>query len=300
MSHPPVLDAPPAGKPIANAGQWYRDWQHQSHRRVFDVRAPLDARNLIRNFEAYNDVRLLRERIARDRTLRLRELGCATGEFYRYLRVRHPNVAYDGLDVSEPAVACAKEKYPDAACFVVDPAVPLAESVSRLGLAARPEIVYAKDVLQHQVRPLDFLAAAIEHAAEAVVLRCRTRDVGATEWDPERSCQYHYDGWMPYIVINLQELIGAMQAQAPAGEIVVYRHHMVLGGRHNRFVPRELYERRAGTAETAIGLLKQTTRPGTVTIQDRLDAQPRYTWDYALKHAAREAWRAMTIARASC
>ena len=289
--------APSTATTASDADRWYRDWQHEAHRRVFDVRAPLNARNLVRNFEAYNDVRLLRERVAPDRALTLRELGCATGEFFRYTRLRFPRITYEGLDVSKPAIACAREKYPAAACFVVDPAKPLADNAQRLGLAPQAEIVYAKDVLQHQVDPFGFLAAVIEHASEAAILRCRTRDIGATERDPERSCQYHYDGWMPYIVINLQELVEAIRAQVPMAEIAILRHHMVLGGQHNRFVPRELFESRSGTAETAIGIFKRTTQPGLVTVQDRADGRPRYTWDYAIKHAARQALHAFVAAR---
>lgn len=62
-------------------------------------------------------------------------------------------------------------------------------------------------------------------------MRCRTREVGPTENDPELSCQYHYGGWMPYIVTNLDELLQHVRGLAPQSEIVVYRNHMILGGK---------------------------------------------------------------------
>jgi FkbM family methyltransferase len=157
-----------------------------------------------------------------------------------------------------------------------------------LQIFGRPEIVYAKDVVQHQTDPLAFLSELLEIASEAVIVRCRTRDRGTTEWDPERSCQYHYGGWMPYIVINLHELIESIMARMPDGEVVVYRHHMVLGGQYNRFVPKELYLKETGTAETAVGIFKRTAQAGKVTVEDRIDRNPCYTWDYLLKHAARQ------------
>ncbi|MDP3722468.1 MAG: class I SAM-dependent methyltransferase [Candidatus Omnitrophota bacterium] len=277
---------------------WYDDWQHQRHAEAFDGRWQLDRRNLVRNQEGFNDVRLLNERVATDRPLDLLELGCATGEFYRYLRRRYPRARYCGLDVSGPAIARAKQKYPEGTFVVSDPAASVSATLRARGLPEHPQIVYAKDVIQHQAEPLAFLSELIRIAEEAVIVRCRTRDVGPTEWNPEHSCQYHYDGWMPFIVVNLQELIDAVMAEAPEAEVAVYRSHTVLGGRHSRFVPKELFVASTGTAETALGVFRRTAHPGRVTIVDRPDQNPRYTWDYALKHAARQAWDAVRLSRA--
>ncbi|MBI2495393.1 MAG: class I SAM-dependent methyltransferase [Candidatus Omnitrophica bacterium] len=277
--------------------QWYDDWQHQRHAEAFDGRWQLDRRNLIRNQEGFNDVRLLNERIDQDRSLQLLEVGCATGEFYRYLRSRYPYTRYYGLDVSGPAIARAKQKYAEGTFIMGEPAASISATLRLHGLPEHPHLVYAKDVIQHQTEPLAFLSELIRIAEETVIVRCRTRDVGHTEWDPERSCQYHYEGWMPFIVLNLQELIDAAMAEALRAEVVVYRSHIVLGGTHNRFVPKELFVASTGTAETALGVFKRTAHSGRVTIADRLDQNPRYTWDYVLKHAARQAWDALRVCR---
>jgi len=263
--------------------RWYADWQNPEHVERFDARSHLDARNLIRNYEAFNDVRLLKEWLDPSRSVDLLEVGCATGEFARYVRLRFPRLRYVGLDISTPAVARAKSKYPQTAFFVVDAARPLAESLNSLGVPESPAVIYSKDVVPHQVEPLAFLSGLIRQASEAVIVRCRTRDVGETERDPERSCQYHYGGWMPYIVLNLQELIGHLLAEASGSEVIVYRHHMILGGFNNRFLPKELYLEETGTAETAVGLFKRTARPGQVTIRDRSDEAFTGTWDYRIK-----------------
>lgn len=273
---------------------WYGDWQHRAHAESFDGRSRLDRRNLIRNQEGFNDVRLLNERLSRDRRCSLLEVGCATGEFSRYLRMRYPRVRYYGMDISRPAVALAKLKYPQAAFYVTDPAVSLGEALRASGIPEHPEFVYAKDVVPHQVRPFAFLSELIHVALEAVIVRCRTRDQGKSELDPERSCQYHYDGWMPYLVLNLQELIEHVTAEARGCEIVAYRSRIVLGGQHHRFVPKELFLPETGTAETALGLFKRTEHPGRVIVEDRPDQNPAYTWDYLLKHAARQALNAFT------
>ena len=83
----------------------------------------------------------------------------------------------------------------------------------------------------------------------------------------------------------------------PTSEIVIYRHHMVLGGQYNRFVPKELYYPDTGTAESAVGILKRTAQPGTVVIRDRVDQNPSFTWDYLLKHAVRQGLRAWQTVR---
>lgn len=225
-------------------------------------------------------------------------MGCATGEFYRYVRIKHPTVRYYGIDVSKPAVALAQAKYPEGAFFVTEPSMEIGDMLQALGIPAYPEIVYAKDVLQHQTKPLEFLSGLIRVASKAVIIRCRTRDVGTTEWDPDRSCQYHYSGWLPYIVINLQELLEHILREAPGCEVVVYRNHMILGGLHQRFVPKELYLEITGTAETAVGIFKLTKSPGKVVLENHLDGNPRYPWSYVLPHAVYQGWKAALSLRA--
>ncbi|MBI3321178.1 MAG: class I SAM-dependent methyltransferase [Candidatus Omnitrophica bacterium] len=270
----------------AEAGQWYDDWQHPVHAQAFDSRSSLSRTRLIQHYESFNDVRMLNGRLDPSRTMALVEVGCATAEFFRYLSMRHPQVRYYGLDVSETAIARAKAKYPKARVFTCHPHDELATlCTTTLGLAAAPEIVYAKDVMHHQTDPLGFVSRLLRAASEAVILRTRTRDVGATVTDPEQSCQYHYDGWMPYIIVNLYELVEYLQQQAPASEVLVYRHHMVLGGRENRFLPKACYLPATGTAETAIGIFRRTAHPGRVQVVDQRDMPFASPWRQRLKRS---------------
>jgi hypothetical protein len=79
--------------------------------------------------------------------------------------------------------------------------------VDRFG---RADVVFCRDVVLHQLDPYGFLSTLLDIAAKALVLRLRTRDVGATVLNAEISCQYHYDRhWVPYIVLNTDELIAA-------------------------------------------------------------------------------------------
>lgn len=274
---------------LLQGSAWYVDWQHDRHAGFSDFRRTLDAKNLVRNDEAFNDVRLLNERMHPSRAFTLVEVGCASGEFCRYLGIRYPNATYHGLDISEPAIARARSKYPQGSFHVSRPDAPLEVTLSELGLPAHPEVVYAKDVVHHQTRPLTFISQLLRVPSEMLIMRCRTRDVGATEEDPERSCQYHYSGWMPYIVSNLQELMEHIAREAPGSEVLVYRSHVILGGRYNRFLPKALYLEETGTAETAVGVLLRTDAPGRVQVKDRMDQNPAYTLAHRLRQYARRA-----------
>lgn len=279
------------GRPSVD--RWYADWQSRDHVSHFDYRHSLSATNLVRNYESLNDVRLLNERMDRSRALSLLEIGCATGEFYRYLRLTRPAARYVGIDVSRPAIARAQEKYPQATFLAVDSGARIADALAALGAPTTYDIVYTKDVVHHQTRPFEFVRELIELATGALVMRCRTRDLGPTELNPELSCQYHYGGWMPYIVLNLQELIDHVRRLAPGAEVVVYRHHMVLGGQMARFLPKECYLPETGTAETAVGVFLMTNQCGQVAVEDRVDRDPAYTLTFMLRRLVGRALRVL-------
>jgi len=268
---------------------WYQDWQHAMHGELFNRPAGHDPRNLLRHYESFNDVRLLNESLEPAMPLALAEIGCATGEFYRYVRLRHPAVRYYGFDISETAIRLATQKYPQARFAVTGPEVLLAESLRQAGLSALPEIVYAKDVVHHQTRPFAFMGELLANASQLLVMRLRTRDVGATVLDPEQSCQYHYAGWMPYIVMNLQEVVDAIRRAAPVADIVIHRHHVILGGHANRYLPKACYLKETGTAETAVAVRLRSASPGRVTIEDRTDGAPRYSFGHRLRRTVRDA-----------
>lgn len=269
-----------------NISKWCADWQNEDHASHFDVRTALDDSNLLRNYECFNDVLLLNERIDRSKSLTLLEVGCATGEFYRYLQVRYPKLKYYGIDISHPAITRAKEKYPEARFFVSDPEAKILNVFEDPGIPRHPEVVYTKDVVHHQTSPFEFVSELLQIASEALIMRVRTRDIGPTETNPEFSCQYHYKGWVPYIVMNLQDLLDRITDQVPGCEVVVYRNHVVLGGQYNRHLPEACSLKRTGTAETAIGVFLATAHPGKITVEDRRD-NPRYnTFKKWLRSAA--------------
>ena len=270
-----------------NGDQWYVDWQDAGHVRLFDFRSAFSDKNVVRSYESLNEVGLLCDRFkARGRRGSLLEVGCATGEFYRYLKLRFPSVQYRGVDISRPAIDRALEKYPQAGFFLT-PADADVSLINSAGMESKPDFVYSKDVVHHQTNPMEFLTRLVNAASDTLVLRCRTRDVGRTVDDPDQSCQYHYQGWMPYIVTHIDELVEHIQTIAPESEIVIRRNHMILGGLHNRYLPKECYLEETGTAETAVGVYLRTDNPGRVTIEDKSEVNPRYTVFHMMQEGLR-------------
>jgi SAM-dependent methyltransferase len=256
---------------------WYVDWQDSEHARHLDARSTLPSRSLIRNYESFSDVLLLNERLEALRNPTVLEVGCATGEFYRYLRLKTPRASYAGLDISRPAVSRARKKYPQGQFFVSDPAQSLPEVLKAHRLNPQWQVVYSKDVMHHQTDPFGFLAQLLGICSGSLILRTRTRDKGPTLLDPEQSCQYHYQGWMPFIVLNLDELIGQIQRHAPGSEIRMVRNRTILGGKENRFLPKDCYLPETGTAETSVGVFRDSSHGNRVRVIDRAETPARHS-----------------------
>ena len=97
----------------------------------------------------------------------------------------------------------------------------------------------------------------IDLAKEALFVRLRTRDVGDTEFNFNISRQLHWDKyWVPYIVLNVDELIDRIEENKNIKLLVIHRAYDVLGGYSQRLLPKELYFSSTGTAETSLFIQK--------------------------------------------
>lgn len=261
-------------------------WQDHTHARVFDEVSAYPDFLMRKRFESFNEVRLLRQHAGAVRGTKLFEIGCATGEFGRYAAKYLPQFEYTGFDISRPAIERAIAKYGNARYRLLEG--PIEEFTGRFGTAS---VLFCRDVVLHQLDPLGFVSSLMKIAAGALVLRLRTRDVGGTVFDAEISCQYHYDRhWVPYIVLNTAQLLDCICQDSRVADIVVSRRYEPLGGHNFRYLPKELYYKETGTAETAVVVLKrETPRSGNARISydDRPDG-PRYSLlDRAILRMAR-------------
>jgi len=225
--------------------KYYSAWKKAIHATSFDWGANLTVGERKKIYESFNEIRLLNEYADRISAGSFYEIGCATGELYRYLAPKHPKFRYSGFDISGPAIERAKEKFPHVEFTLVG------EDLGEVATVA-PTVLFARDVVLHQLDPFAFLRQLLSIPQEAIILRIRTRDKGATVLDPEVSCQWHYGEWVPYMVLNLDEVIAAVREVRPFAEMHIVKNVLQLGGHHNRFLPKECYMPETGTAETAL------------------------------------------------
>src|SRR3989338_1460307 len=177
-------------------------WQKSEHAQCFDAWSCLTQDELRKVYESFNEIKLFKKYEGEIKGTSIFEIGCATGEFYRYLKKRFPKFSYSGFDISKNAVLRAKKKYPKGEFFVCS-----SDLTNMAAPFGRPSIVFSRDVVHHQLKPYEFLNTLISLAQEVLILRIRTLDKGESILDSERSCQWHYGGWVPYLILNTDEVI---------------------------------------------------------------------------------------------
>lgn len=244
----------------------YQAWTRQQHAELFGGwnRYPLS--RLLQLCDQFNECQLFRSLIGATDCNTLSDVGCATGRFYRYFRELWPSLEYKGFDISEAAIDHARTVFPGGDFSTFDGHV---KSLTQIA----SDIVFCRDVVHHQTNPYEFLSDLYDVTRSYLILRVRTRDEGATVLDVDRSGQYTYGEWVPYIVLNTSELVDRVRSFRPApASITVWMHPIVLGGHTSRFLPKELYYPETGTAETAL-LIQKTDGSGkhdtVVTMETR-------------------------------
>jgi len=228
-------------------------WSNNEHAEVFDYLSKLPNFLVKYHFERYNEMKLLKQNIHKIKGNKLYEIGCATGELFRYYLNYIKRFNYLGFDISPPAIKQAHLKYPKDK-FILLTSSEIFNIKLNFGEA---NLVWSRDVVMHQSDPYQFIKFLIDLSSEAVIIRLRTRDVGQTVFDVENSCQLHWDkNWAPYIVLNTDELINQISSNKEVNQIFISRNYQVLGGHNYRYLPKELYFKHSKTAETAILILK--------------------------------------------
>ncbi len=99
----------PKGRGAVMRGSKYHEaWYEPRHAELFDGWSKLSSRRLRKVYESFNEIRLLIENQRSINGEEFVEVGCATGELYRYLRYYFPKLKYSGFDISQPATYRAK------------------------------------------------------------------------------------------------------------------------------------------------------------------------------------------------
>lgn len=256
----------------------------QEHTTAFGEWDGYSTAKLVKVCDQFNECQLFRTLVGREECRSLSDVGCATGRFYRFFHHVWPSLEHKGFDISEKAIEQAKKLHPKADFRVFDGRLKSAPGIES-------DIVVCRDVVHHQTNPCEFLSDLYDIARRHLILRIRTREVGATVFDVSQSCQYAYGHWVPYIVINTSEVIELVRSFKPApAKITLKRHPVVLGGKEGRFLPKELYYPETGTAEMAL-LIEKRARDGggdtLVTVETHPEVLRWERWRQCLKDLAR-------------
>lgn len=240
----------------------YGAWKKYQHVEHFDHRMFYPKYFLKKNFETFNEIRVLKGLKKRCDLFSLLDVGCATGGFSRYFRHQFPNLKYTGCDISEMAIARAHEKFPQERYFVLD------ETMSQL-TQERADIVFCRDVILHQPDPFLFLKRLCDIPSKYVLMRIRTRDVGGTVLDPERSCQLKYGQWAPYRILNCDDIVSFLREQSPSVfRLTFVKYYMPLGGQHWRYLPKDCYLEATKIAETALLIEKNDQNNESIDVKN--------------------------------
>jgi SAM-dependent methyltransferase len=278
-------DSHQQGETPEEGQQLLQAWQESEHADYLDARAGYNLRDLRVIYENFNEFRLFLDQrdnlIGRD----FLEIGCATGELYRYLQGYHSDFDYHGYDISRPGIERARKKYPSGQFDLCRPDVSdLIES------DITSSVVFARDVVLHQPEPFTYLSRLLSLSKEISILRLRTRDRGDTVLDAELSCQWHYNQWVPYFVLNIDELVETIARTVPTKRIILVKRYVQLGGWHRRFLPKECYYPETGTAETAVCIVRSDKTEGDpeIVVSEREDTElpPLPLWKRGLRHLA--------------
>lgn len=223
----------------------FESWLSEEHPVLFDSRAYFPFFSLSRVYNNFNEFKLFNRFVPKREKLTLLEVGCAAGELYRYFKYNYPRINYTGCDICKAGIERAKIKYPNGTFLATDTNLSQVKNVS-------PDYLFARDVVMHQVDPFGFLKLLCFMPKRGTILRLRTKDVGPSELDVEKSCQYYLGSWVPYIVLNCDEIVSYLKSLHKCSRIVLLKSYVTLGGFNYRYLPKDCYLESTGTAETAI------------------------------------------------
>ena len=233
-----------------NKIEYFKGWNTKKHLNYFNPWNGYSNSFFNFSFGSFYENKVILKLLNENNKFSVIDVGCASGYLLRYLKnnIKSFEISnYYGVDLSKAAIDFAKKKYgSDNFEFLKNEDL----KIEKDNLF---NIVYSRDTILHQTKPIKFTEKLIELSRNFVLLRLRTRDIGVTEYDINYSCQMHYDKfWMPYIVININELIDFFKKNIFVKKIHINKSYIVLGGQNYRFLPKDLYFTKSGTAETTI------------------------------------------------
>ncbi len=175
------------------------------------------------------------------------EIGIGAGNFYRFLKINKIKNNYTGGDISEFYVNLAN-KIHKSNNFI------LTSLDQSLNLEQKYDFVYSRNVALHQSNPYDFIDNIIKKTGSKLIIELRSRDIGDTNFDVNNSCQLVDGVWVPYIILNYEELKDFLLKKdfIKNSKITLNRQYMIFGGKNLRYLEKDLYYKKTKTANIII------------------------------------------------
>ena len=230
----------------------YKGWDTANHLETFGLWNRMTPYHFSKAYGCFEENRYILDAVASHHNSfnchpSILDVGCATGTLYKHLKqnLAPSKINYKGIDLSSHAIDAASLLHGDSLFEVVN------EDWHKTHESA--DIVYSRDTIMHQQDPYLFLENLLKLTNNCLITRLRTRDLGDTVFDTQKSCQAHYsDFWMPYIVLNFDELIDFFKSFNEVSSVTINRSYEILGGHNLRNLPKELFFEKAGGAETSL------------------------------------------------
>ena len=108
------------------------------------------------------------------------DVGCASGGFFNIMRTLEPLIEYTGVDIAEPAIALARQKYPDGKFEVID-GIDLPYDDNKF------DIVHCTKVLVNEPRYKEILTEMYRVSKRFVIIDIRLLKGIGTEQDFQNS-----------------------------------------------------------------------------------------------------------------
>ena len=93
-----------------NKIKMYDAFQKPIHAEAFDRQSYLSLKDLRKTYESFNEMHLFNKYQSLIKEPKFLEIGCATGELYRYMKAYFPRFEYYGFDISEAAIGSCEGK----------------------------------------------------------------------------------------------------------------------------------------------------------------------------------------------
>lgn len=235
-------------KNLIKKNEFLDGWKSIEHKKTFNVWNRMSKNYFNYIFSSFEENKYLLKYLNKKKKFSILDYGCSSGYLKRFLDLNFSKkFDYTGYDISEQSINLAKQLYGNDYF--------LNENDYQLNTNFKKKIfdvVYSRDTVLHQSDPWKFIDQLVSKVKKILILRLRTRNNGETILNTEKSCQLvSGEKWVPYIVLNYQELIEYLQ-KFNFKFIITNRSKTVLGGKNNRFLDKSLYYKNTEGAETSL------------------------------------------------